>query len=111
MPVGNLTKYPVKNPLFLFSFRYVGEDGNDLLTDYVDHLNATIMKTFDINLEQAARLQMELRQCVRKKNLVNLLFCGKQQLNNFSKFNMTSGEHLWTQNTLYNNNFYHRLQR
>jgi hypothetical protein len=29
------------------------------------------MKTFDINLEQAARLQMELRQCVRKKNLVS----------------------------------------
>ena len=57
----------------LIDFRYVGEDGsNDLLTDYVDHLNATIMKTFDINLEQAARLQMELRQCVRKKNLVIL---------------------------------------
>ena len=51
--------------------RYVGEDDNaDLLTDYVDHLNATIMKTFDINLEQAARLQMELRQCVKRKNLV-----------------------------------------
>jgi hypothetical protein len=25
------------------------------LADYADHLNATIMKTFDINVEQAAR--------------------------------------------------------
>ena len=63
----------MRNQSSLIDFRYVGEDGsNDLLTDYVDHLNATIMKTFDIILEQAARLQMELRQCVRKKNLVIL---------------------------------------
>ena len=64
----------LKNFLNLIVLRYAGEDPNsDLLTDYSDHLNATIMKTFDINLEQAARLQMELRQCVRKKNLVTFL--------------------------------------
>jgi hypothetical protein len=44
------------------------------LTDYADHLNATIMKTFDIGLDQAARLQMELRQCVKRKNLVRIDF-------------------------------------
>ena len=54
-----------------FYFRYAGEDGNlDVLTEMSQELTLKLMKTFDVNADQAARLLMELKQCVKRKNLV-----------------------------------------
>ena len=36
-------------------------------------LTLKLMKTFDVNADQAARLLMELKQCVKRKNLVRIL--------------------------------------
>ncbi len=57
-----------------FHSRYAGDDGNlDVLTEMQDELMFTIMKTFHVNADQAARLLLELKQCVMRKNLVSVL--------------------------------------
>ena len=37
-----------------------------------EELTYKLMKTFNVNTDQAARLLMELKQCVKRKNLVSI---------------------------------------
>ena len=37
-----------------------------------EDLLKSLMKTFNVNADQAARLLMELKQCVKRKNLVSI---------------------------------------
>ena len=63
-------------PIFLYYFRYAGEDGNlDVLSDMQEELTFTLMKTFHVNVDQAARLLLELKQCVKRKNLITIYRC------------------------------------
>ena len=62
--------------MFLSDFRYAGEDGNlDVLSDMQEELTFTLMKTFHVNVDQAARLLLELKQCVKRKNLITIYRC------------------------------------
>jgi hypothetical protein len=65
----------IRFPIFLY-FRYAGEDGNlDVLSDMQEELTFTLMKTFHVNVDQAARLLLELKQCVKRKNLITIYRC------------------------------------
>ena len=43
----------------------------DVLSDMQENLTIKLMKTFNVNADQAARLLLELKQCVKRKNLVS----------------------------------------
>ena len=40
-----------------------------------EELTFTLMKTFHVNIDQAARLLLELKQCVKRKNLITIFRC------------------------------------
>ena len=62
------------------NFRYAGEDGNlDVLSEMQEALTFKLMKTFNVNADQAARLLMELKQCVRRKNLLTIFRCSEDR--------------------------------
>ena len=70
-----MSRYFITAKYFSY-FRYAGEDGNlDVLSDMQEELTFTLMKTFHVNVDQAARLLLELKQCVRRKNLITIYRC------------------------------------
>jgi transient receptor potential cation channel subfamily M protein 3 len=66
--------------LLAFAHKYAGEDGNlDNLSEMQEELTFTIMKTFHVNTDQAARLLLELKQCVKRKNMITIFRCSGEQ--------------------------------
>ena len=52
-----------------------------------EDLLKSLMKTFNVNADQAARLLMELKQCVKRKNLVSFFKTIQFGLVNFTSVN------------------------
>ena len=71
-------------PLTL-TFRYAGEDGDlGVIEEMRDELLHTIKKTFDVSSEQASQLFLELRQCIKRRNLITIFRCSSDRGDNKS---------------------------
>lgn len=65
--------------LLAFAHKYAGDDGDfEYLDDMKDELLLTIMKTFSASADMAARLFLELKQCVKRKNLITVYRCSSR---------------------------------
>ena len=47
----------------------------DVLSEMQEELTFKLMRTFHVNVDQAARLLLELKQCVKRKNLMTIFRC------------------------------------
>ena len=62
--------------LIAFVHKYASDDGElGAIEDIKDHIIHQIKKTFDVSSDQAAKLYLELRQCIKRRHLITIFRC------------------------------------
>ena len=62
--------------LIAFVHKYASDDGDlGVIEDMKEQIIHIIKKTFDVSSEQAAKLYLELRQCIKRRHLITIFRC------------------------------------
>ena len=62
--------------LIAFVHKYASDDGDlGVIEDMKEQIIHIIKKTFDVSSEPAAKLYLELRQCIRRRHLITIFRC------------------------------------